>query len=148
MSEPPSWWKYIGGRDADRLWARAFVGALRAGHELSQEDRTFYLTAVDRLADDEYPISIGRPEDRANFWVSCHYWLGTMTDTKKAAALRTAALIATDYKAIQRKANELHEPVRDFLSRIVGLLPAESADVCRQHARLMEWIEAQVQKVD
>jgi hypothetical protein len=156
VSNEPSWWKYIGGRDADRMWTRAFVCAMREGRPLSQEDRTFYLAAVERLELDQYQVEAHRHKERRIFWLACYYWLCSLTTEHGIEAALTTIQMAhgrdidnahSKAKTLERQAKALAVPVRDFLDEIVRMLRADSDDAPRQNARLMEWIATKVQEV-
>jgi hypothetical protein len=152
--DEPAWWKYVGGRDEDRQWAAAYVAAVREGRDLTDYDRHFYLSAIERLAADAYEIATNRPPARVNFWLACHYWLAVADESPKAAALLTVEVaqkagISRDHKAIQRKSNELETEVGEFLDLVVRNLQARSVDVpaVDLQSALRKWVEARVQKV-
>ena len=72
MSREPSWWNYVGGREADAMWAKVYVALRREGREISAQDLAFYLAAIERLAAGAYPRKKGHPGNRVNFWISAH----------------------------------------------------------------------------
>jgi hypothetical protein len=158
--EPPSWWKYVGGRDKDRQWAR-FYAETEQRTALPARDRSFYLAAIMRLADDTYAKPAHRPPDVVNFWFTCRYQLATSSARPKAAAIDTARLasdagIATGHtpKAIQRHAKALEKPAKEFLHSARNQIRDEMMERGlgvpsdgELNEKLIEWIERMVRKV-
>lgn len=155
--QPPSWWKYVGGREADERWALSYVAAQKQNLQLPARDKVFYLQAVERLATDAHPRAPHRPPDRINLWLVCHYLLGTMRKSAKAAAIDTAQLASDaghapghDFKAIQRHAKRLETTALEFLEAVVGdgvLRFGYRPPPHELHRRLTLWIEGEVRKV-
>lgn len=161
MSEP-SWWEYVGGRTADKAWAMAYTSAVRRGMAMSARERSFSLAAIDRLATDAYVDPAHRPPHRVKFWLACHYQLGVLTKSRKAAAIDSATVAAragarrgNTPKQIQRRANELEKPVREFLDAVMQQAPLDWPPHWRQqlrhaasiHRGMIRFVEAMVQKV-
>jgi hypothetical protein len=136
VTEPePSWWKYVAGRDADKRWSEFYASTSMKGGKFSERDQDFYLNAIKRLATDGYAKLAHRPPDAVNFWLVCHYLLGTAVATNnlpKAAAINTAELAKSvglarghSYKQIQRYARDLEKPASEFLAAFWQDLPID-----------------------
>src|SRR6516165_6524954 len=94
-AKEPTWWQYIGGRDADRRWAGAYVVMAEQSRGFPPLHRKFYLAAITRLSADAYPKPAHRLPDPVNFWLACHYHHGMIVKTSKAAAVDTARLASS-----------------------------------------------------
>jgi hypothetical protein len=160
---PPSWWKYIAGRDADKQWSAFYASTAANGGEFSERDHDFYLNAVMRLANDSYQAGRGRRKDAVKFWLICRYQLGIASGDRPNAAARDTAELAYTVgiakghtpHAIQSKyANQLEKPAKEFLdamrNAVMELPPGELPELPsedRLNRVLTVWVERMVKRM-
>lgn|GEM_PF-5126902 len=159
-ARPPSWWKFVAGRDADRKWSRFYADTMERGGTFPPREQNFYVNAIKRLTDDSYAKEAHRPKAAVNFWLTCYYQLAMLDTTAKAAAIDAARLakqagITKGHtpKEIQRHANELKNPAAKFLravraevrERAPTELPEPPSDA-KVNAALLAWTARMVER--